>query len=208
MNLSKRVRKNIKNAGMILFVLMFLGLLTRMVVNVSQGGTIFGPYFLDESAEWEIFQSNIKPISIVYPANWRASNLPQGQGRDGEAITYIRPLHVSSYPYIQIASTELSTVSLKTVADWGESRIGAPGRASVQDYAPSSLDRVQVGDTEALIREYHYLNHSEKRVDCYHIYLLDGLDAYVVEMCIDEENDSSELQVVFEEMIESISFRQ
>ncbi len=204
--LNQQIRVTLKYLGMVLFILMFLTLVIRMVINISQGGGLLAPYFLDESADWAIFQSNIKPISIEYPENWRADNLPQGQARDSEAIAYIRPVHLSSYPYMQIAYKQMSDPSLEAVANWGESRIGSSERNyTTNDYETASLEKIEIDKREALLRKYNYLDDLSNRIKCFHIYLLHGIEAYTIEMCVDQDNDSPELQSVLERMIKSIS---
>ncbi len=204
--LNQQRRVILKYLGMSLFILMFLTLVIRLVINMSQGGFLLAPHFLDETVDWTIFQSNIKPISIEYPENWRASNLPQGDARDAEAIAFIRPIHFSTYPYVQIAYRDMTTPSLEDVANWGESRIGSSERNyTTDDYATTSLEKIEIGGREALLRKYNYLDYASKRANCFHIYLLKGVDAYTVEMCIDQGDNSPELQSVLERMIESIS---
>jgi hypothetical protein len=205
--LNQQIRVKLKYLGMILFLLMCLIMLVRSAINMSQGGFLLVPYFLDESADWATFQSNIKPISIEYPGNWRADNLPQGQAGDDETIAYIGPVHPSTYPYVQIAYRKITTPSLEAVANWGESRIiGSPQRnIPVNNYETTSMDKVNIDGREVLLKQYHFFDNSSRRIDCNHIYLLSGNDAYIVEMCIDKKNDSPELQSVWKRMIESIS---
>ena len=192
---------------MIILILM-VTLIAQLGYNLSRGYVLLAPSNIKEFSTLKTFQSELKPISIDYPENWRAVfNLYQGDGRDKEAIAQIKPVG-HNYPYLQIAYRRLETTSLETIADWGEERITNPIRNVPRIlYKTDSLENLEVDDQQILVRQYHYIDYTSERINCIHTYLLDAQDSYIIEMCVNEESDSPELQILWLEMIKSISLR-
>jgi hypothetical protein len=108
------------------------------------------------------------------------------------------------YPYWEIAYREMILSSLEEVADWGESRIKPSGPT----YKTLSLEEIQINSHPALLRHYNYQDWRSKIIDCYHVYLLNDKDAYTIQMCsVEGKIDSTQLQSVWREMINSISLQ-
>lgn len=156
------------------------------------------PYKLDEPVAWETFQSEIKPISIIYPQDWLTFDLPQGNHGDKDVIAYMSPFKYE-YPYVTILYREMRQPSLDDVAAWGERRITTP------TYKSTSLGKINIRGLEALLRNFYYTNKPRMDYFCHHIYLADKNDAYIIEMCVDEKNKSNQVQSIFKDMIQSIS---
>lgn len=190
----------------IMFLLMGV-FVVQLVYNLSRGYILLAPLNVKELIAKKVFQSKLKPISIDYPERWAAFDLPQGDGRDKEAIAIISPVG-RNYPYVQISYQNIQNDSLEAVAAWGEQRITNPVKDITRTfYETDSLENIEVDDQKTLVRKYHYLDYASKRIECIHIYLLQDRDGYTVEMCVNEENDSPELRGVLEEMIQSISLQ-
>jgi hypothetical protein len=192
----------------VVIMLLLMGVfVVQLVYNLSRGYVLLAPLDVNELTTKKVFQSKLKPISIDYPARWAAFDLPQGDGRDQEAIAVISPVS-RNYPYIQIAYQEMQNDSLEAVEAWGEQRIMNPVRDITRTfYETDSLDNIEIDAQKALIRKYHYLDYASKRMNCIHTYLLHNQAGYIVEMCVNEENDSPELRGLWEEMIQSISLQ-
>ncbi len=154
-------------------------------------------YRLDEPVIWETFQSKIKSISIIYPQGWSTQDLFQGNHGDKEVIAYMHPLWYE-YPYVTMAYREMPQPSLDDVAAWGESRITTP------TYVSKSLKKIDIQGQEALLRDYFYDNQPRNNFYCYHVYLSNDNDAYIIKMCVDEKNESDQVKSIFESMIQSI----
>lgn len=187
-----------KIPGMIVVVFLLFICAVWLAYNHRGGYFLFSPFKLDEPLTWKTFQSQLKPISMFYPASWIAHETPQGNHGDLEVIAYITPI-AHDYPYVKIAHQEISRPSLDEVASWGESRITFPSRVLI------SLTKIDVQGQTVLLRNYTYVDWREKKINCKHVYLLKGDDAYIIEMCVDQKNDSPKLQSAWKQMIESIS---
>ncbi|MFN8458734.1 MAG: hypothetical protein U0401_29450 [Anaerolineae bacterium] len=162
------------------------------------------PFKLETPVTLETFHSQIKNISMSYPKGWSISNFDDGNHGDKEMIALIQP-HYYGYPYITIAYTMMTDTSLEEVAKWGENRIK-------YTHETFTLDPIDINGRPALLRAYSYTStlpfiNLQKRINCYHTYIVNDHDAYTIEMCVDVENYSKELLSLFEQMIKSISFQ-
>ena len=170
--------------------------LAQLIFNISKGYILIPPLEFDENTfAWKTFESEIKPVSIDYPDNWATFNTTHGNRGDTQVIAYLSPLGYD-YPYVTIAYREMAEATLEEVASWGKSRITG------DTYNLFFLEETDIQGRNALKRKYSF--GSEQKISCYHVYLLNDRDAYTVEMCVDEMNNSEQLQSVFEQMVQSI----
>jgi hypothetical protein len=182
----------------VIIVFMVVIFLAQLIYNLSQGYVLVPPPKVAEPLVWQTFHSQIKPISVNHPQDWLADDLFQGNHGDTEVIAYIDPISFN-YPYLTIAFREMVNASLEEVASWGESRI------THTPHTTTSLEKIDISGQSALLRKYSYRDWLENRINCSHVYLLNHNNAYTVELCVDEDQDSAQMQAVFDQIIQSIS---
>jgi len=175
----------------------FTIILLLLVMSCNWFGSSFE---LDPSSSenWVRFESEVKPISLEYLKNWVAFNTSQGSHGDEEVIAYLSGPTVN-LPAVTIAYRQMSDPSLSEVADWGESREGQN-----DDYVSHSLKAIEIAGRPALLRSYSFTIRNSVGITCYHTYLADKDDAYLVEMCARQKQEGEELEAIWQHMINSI----
>ena len=189
----------LKRLRIVITGLFLLVCLIQLIFNINKGYLLIPPPNLDEPLTWQTFQSQIQPITIDHPDDWMAADLFQGNHGDKEVIAYIDPTSFD-YPYVTIAYREMDNATLKEVASWGKSRI----KTTAPSFASDPLIAIDIQGQDALQRAYSYKDWRDVKISCSHVYLLNRNDAYTVEMCVNEPNNSEQLQSVFEQMVQSI----
>lgn len=154
------------------------------------------------------FESELKPISLLYPSSWLVYNLPEGNHGDKEIIAWIGPRGYN-YPSIYIMQRTvglLAASDLSNIAAWGESRI-----LEDRDYQEVSLEDVKIAGQRSLVRKYTIRARSlpflpqEVLIHCADVYLFHFEEGYIISMCVDERR-LEEITPMFNEIMNSISF--
>lgn len=175
-----------------------------LALNLSRGYFLKPNLDLDRPVNFEVFKNEKSDISIVYPRGWSVFEFSQGNDEDTEVLALLCSGSCLRSPFIEIATTTISKPSLEKVAQWGQSRI------DVDEYQIISFKKIEIEQKETFQMEYRYIIPSpipkvlnSEKWQCYHIYLLDDIKAYTVEMCSLEEN-FSKMESVFNKVIQNI----
>ena len=190
----------IKKWRILIFTVLLFACLVQLCVNLSQGYVFIPPFELETPVNLATFHSAVKPISIAYPKAWLARDLPYGNHGDLEVIGIITPIGSTS-PIVYIAYRQLSNPEYEQVFDWGEARLRATSETS---WVKSPLEAITLKGKPAFVRTFR--STGVRQAVCQQAYLLSLQDAYVVQMCMNKNTQSPELESLFEEMIASISF--
>lgn len=183
-----------------LTILLIGAFVAQVVRNLRGGYILVPPLELNDSTVLREFQSSLYPISILYPEEWNARDTVNGYHNDKDAIFVINTMF-HDYPFVEGFRKEMEAATLNDVADWGE-QLTRARLFSQKTYKEIELRKIKLNGRTVLLRVLNY--NILTSIKCKQVYLLDGSHAYIVDLCVDETNDTPQIQDVFNKMIESI----
>ena len=190
----------LKRWRLIFFAIFFFLCLVQVYISLKGESPLFQRFEVDPSLDLITFQSTITPFAMLYPQGWQAQNVLYGNHGDLEVIGLIRS-HKFNSPIIEIAHKKNWQSNLEQVAEWGKTRLITKSDGV---WLSTPLTEKHINKQIALFRIFY--QESGLYPLCYHTYLFKGQDAYTVQMCMNKNNRSTELEDLFTQMIQSITY--
>jgi hypothetical protein len=198
----KKIR-TLKRFQFILLVWIIWTIISILVLLIFPA-TRKGPAGFGPPAKMTTFQAADKNFSILYPANWTAHDLPQGDHGDKDVIASII---VAGHfvAYVEMVSHAFPQGDFMEVVDWGYLR--ATGN---NEYKFISFQPITTISNNGYIHEYSWsLQNAKWKYDfnhCRDVYFYEDNIGYSFTFC-SSEKDWSELQGYYSEMQNSISIK-
>lgn len=132
-------------------------------------------------AGWITFNSpNIAKLIIDYPSDWSALRFSNGYKGDDEIVAILYAPGILTFPNVTIIRRPMTSPTLASVSEWGESRILALNNEEDDEFELFQLIEVNVGGETALSREYIMDTETPLPLKKQDIYIATESDALII----------------------------
>ena len=197
-NIFLKLRTILKDWRVSISLVLLLGFFIQLGINVSQGYGLLPRFKPERYSDLQTFHSTVTSFAIDYPPQWLAQDLRHGNHGDMEVIAHITTPSLNA-PIVEIAYTQMPQSRLSDVAVWGRGRLRV---ASDPDWIALPVEEVLINGQPAFMSTFHRKDDPETL--CYQTYILEQSNAFVVQMCMNQNNGSPELKDLYKQMIQSI----
>ena len=161
-----------------------------------------GPIGVGLPSDMSVLTGEHVNFSILYPANWSAAELANGNRGDSEVFAVI--INPGWWmPSVWFARHDFQSDDLDQVAEWGEIR----ARKEHSGYESRPIESITTAQFDGLLRPYTWTSESpllgKVKILCEDLYVTKEGVGYAISFCAEEE-DWNTVEHVFDEMMGSL----